>query len=125
MAANKKYLSDQTVISGSFSKIIAPGMRIGWMLAPEEILTPFNIAQQAADLRSNFFCQKILRCYLTTCNLDARLHTITAVYRRNCQLRCDLLDDILAAVTYTYPGGCFSWQNCRRKSFPAGFLMRG
>jgi 2-aminoadipate transaminase len=104
----KKYLPDQTVISGSFSKIIAPGMRIGWMFAPKEILTPFNIAKQAADLHSNFFCQKILHRYLTTCNLDARLHIITAVYQRNCRLMCDLLDDLLPALKYSHPeGGMF------------------
>jgi 2-aminoadipate transaminase len=104
----KKFLPDQTVISGSFSKTIAPGMRIGWMFAPEEILTQFNIAKQAADLHSNFFCQKILHRYLTTRNPDTRLHTITAVYRRNCQLMCDLLDDLLPTVTHTHPeGGMF------------------
>lgn len=104
----KKYLPDQTVISGSFSKIVAPGMRIGWMYAPKEILTSFNIAKQAADLHTNFFCQKILHRYLTTSNLDTHLHKITAVYRRNCQMMCDLLDDLLPDLTHTHPeGGMF------------------
>ena len=104
----KKYLPDQTVISGSFSKIIAPGMRIGWMFAPEEILKQFNIAKQAADLHSNFFCQKILHSYLTSCDLDARLRSITAVYRNNCRLMCNLIDDLLPDLTHTYPeGGIF------------------
>jgi len=104
----KKYLPDQTVISGSFSKIIAPGMRIGWMYAPEEILKQFNIAKQAADLHSNFFCQKILHRYLTTCDLDARLRSITAVYQNNCRLMCNLIDDLLPDLTHTNPeGGIF------------------
>ena len=104
----KKYLPDQSVISGSFSKIIAPGMRIGWMYAPKEILTPFNIVKQAADLHTNFFCQKILHRYLMTCDLDAHLRTMTAVYGNNCRLMCDLLDDLLPDLTHTYPeGGMF------------------
>lgn len=104
----KKYLPDQTVISGSFSKIISPGMRIGWMYAPKEILKQFNIAKQAADLHTNFFCQKILHRYLMTCDLDARLRTIAAVYQRNCRLMCDLLDDLLPGLTHTHPeGGMF------------------
>jgi 2-aminoadipate transaminase len=104
----KKYLPDQTVISGSFSKIIAPGLRVGWMYAPKEILKQFNIAKQAADLHTNFFCQKILHRYLMTCDLDARLRTIAAVYRRNCRLMCDLLDDLLPGLTHTNPeGGMF------------------
>jgi 2-aminoadipate transaminase len=116
----KKYLPDQTVISGSFSKIIAPGMRIGWMCAPQEILKQFNIAKQAADLHSNFFCQKILHRYLITSDLDTRLHIITAAYRRNCQLMCDLLDDLLPSLTHTHPeGGMFLMT-----ALPAGISSR-
>ena len=104
----KKYLPNQTVISGSFSKIIAPGMRIGWILAPRDIIQQFNIAKQAADLHSNFFCQKILHRYLTTCDIDTRLRTITSVYQRKCRLMCDLLDDLLPDLTHTHPeGGMF------------------
>ncbi|WP_292349235.1 MULTISPECIES: PLP-dependent aminotransferase family protein [unclassified Methanoregula] len=104
----KKYCPDQTVISGSFSKIIAPGMRIGWILAPRDIIQQFNIAKQAADLHSNFFCQKILHRYLTSCDIDARLRTITSVYQRKCRLMCELLDDLLPDLTHTHPeGGMF------------------
>ena len=105
----KKYLPDQTVISGSFSKIVAPGLRIGWMFAPEEILTQFNIAKQAADLHSNLLSQMILHRYLTTQDLDARLRTITRVYAGNCRLMCDLLDDLFpGGMTHTVPqGGMF------------------
>jgi 2-aminoadipate transaminase len=104
----KKYLPDQTVISGSFSKIIAPGMRIGWMYAPKEILTPFNIVKQAADLHSNFFCQKILHNYLTTHNLDDHIRNVVSVYRKNCRQMCQLLDDLLPELEHTTPeGGMF------------------
>jgi len=104
----KKYLPDQSVISGSFSKTIAPGMRIGWIYAPTEILGPFNVAKQAADLHSNFLCQKILHQYLTTHNLDDHIRHITRVYSRKCRLMCDLLDDQLPQLSHTTPeGGMF------------------
>lgn len=104
----KKYLPDQTVISGSFSKIIAPGMRIGWMYAPKDILRQFNIAKQAADLHTNFFCQKILHRYLMTNDLDTHIHNIVSVYRKNCHLMCGLLDDLLPELEHTTPeGGMF------------------
>jgi 2-aminoadipate transaminase len=104
----KKYLPDQTVISGSFSKIIAPGMRIGWMYAPKEILKQFNIAKQAADLHSNFFCQKILHRYLMTHDLDTHIRHVVSVYRNNCRLMCELLDDFLPDLSHTHPeGGMF------------------
>jgi len=116
----KKYLPDQTVISGSFAKIIAPGMRIGWMYAPKEILKQFNIAKQAADLHTNFFCQKILHRYLRTHDLDAHIRNVVSVYRRNCRLMSDLLDDLLPGLTHTHPeGGMFLMA-----TLPAGMSSR-
>jgi len=104
----KRYLPDQAVISGSFSKIVAPGMRIGWMYAPREILAKFNVVKQAADLHSNFLCQKILHRYLTTHNLDDNVRKIVAVYSRKCRLMCDLFDDLMPYIPHTHPeGGMF------------------
>jgi 2-aminoadipate transaminase len=104
----KKFLPDQAVISGSFSKIVAPGMRIGWMYAPKEIIMRFNVVKQAADLHSNFLSQMILYRYLTTNNLDDHIRKITRVYQRKCRLMCDLFDDFLPQIAHTHPeGGMF------------------
>jgi 2-aminoadipate transaminase len=104
----KKYLPEQSVISGSFSKITAPGMRIGWMYAPKEILAAFNTAKQAADLHSNFLCQQILARYLATHDLDCHIQKIVAVYSRQCRLMCDLFDDLMPRLSHTTPeGGMF------------------
>jgi len=104
----KRYIPDQAVLSGSFSKIIAPGMRIGWIFAPARILKQFNIVKQAADLHSNFFCQKILHRYLIMHDLDEHIKNIVGVYERKCRLMCDLLDDLVPQVTHTTPeGGMF------------------
>lgn len=104
----KRYLPDQAVISGSFSKTVAPGMRIGWMFAPAEVLQQFNVVKQAADLHSNFLCQKILHRYLTTSDPDAHIKKIVAVYNRKCRLMCDLFDDLMPALSHTNPvGGMF------------------
>ncbi|MGB8309428.1 MAG: PLP-dependent aminotransferase family protein [Methanoregula sp.] len=104
----KRFLMENTVISGSFSKITAPGMRIGWLYASFEILKEFNIAKQAADLHSNFLCQQILHRYLVTNDLDSHIRKIVSVYRRQCQLMCDLFDDLMPSLTHTTPeGGMF------------------
>lgn len=105
----KKYLGDMGILSGSFSKIAAPGMRIGWLLAPEPVLKQFNVAKQAADLHSNHFCQVILHRYLSGFDLDAHVRRVSAVYGERCRMMCDLLDDIFpAGVTHTTPeGGMF------------------
>lgn len=105
----KRYLPEQTVISGSFSKIVAPGMRIGWIYAPAPVLREFNVAKQAADLHSNFLCQVILHRYLSTHDLDAHVRRVAGVYGEHCRLICDLLDDLMPpGTTHTSPeGGMF------------------
>lgn len=105
----KRYLPEQTVISGSFSKIVAPGMRIGWIYAPAPVLREFNVAKQAADLHSNFLCQVILHRYLATHDLDAHVARVAAVYGEHCRMVCDLLDDLMPpGSTHTNPeGGMF------------------
>ncbi len=105
----KRYLPEQTILSGSFSKIVAPGMRIGWVYAPKPVLKTFNIAKQASDLHSNFLCQKILHRYLITHDLDEHIRRVAERYGRNCRLMCDLLDDLFpASMTHTTPeGGMF------------------
>jgi len=104
----KSFIPENTVIAGSFSKITAPGMRIGWMYAPQEILSAFNTAKQAADLHSNFLCQQILHRYLTTTDLDTHIHRIVEVYGRQCRLMCELFDDLMPTLAHTTPeGGMF------------------
>jgi 2-aminoadipate transaminase len=78
------------------------------MYAPKEILKQFNIAKQAADLHSNFFCQKILHRYLMDHDLDTHLRNVVSVYRKNCQQMSELLDDLLPQLEHTMPeGGMF------------------
>lgn len=116
----KRFVPDQSVLSGSFSKIVAPGMRIGWLLAPPEILEKFNVVKQAADLHSNFLCQKILHRYLTTHNLDDHIRTIVAAYGKKCRLMCDLFDDLMPQLAHTVPeGGMFLMA-----TLPAGLSSR-
>jgi 2-aminoadipate transaminase len=105
----KKYLEGQTIMSGSFSKIISPGLRIGWLFAPQGILKQFNVAKQAADLHSNFLAQKILFRYLENIDIDLHLRKICRRYGENCRLMSDLLDDLFpAGMSHTNPvGGMF------------------
>lgn len=105
----KKYLPEGAVLSGSFSKVVAPGMRIGWILAPPPVLRQFNAAKQAADLHSNFLCQVVLHRYLSEIDLDAHVRRVAAIYGERCRMICDLIDDRLpSGVTHTTPeGGMF------------------
>jgi 2-aminoadipate transaminase len=104
----QKLLPEKTLLSGSFSKIVAPGMRIGWMCAPVPVLAQFNVAKQAADLHSNFLSQKILHRYLCTHDLSVHTARVAKAYGKNCRLMCDLFDELLPELTHTRPqGGMF------------------
>jgi len=104
----KRWAGEFGIMSGSFSKTIAPGMRCGWLWAPEEIITTFDVAKQAADLHSNHLSQMILHRYLTTHDYDAHLAVVRSAYAANCRLMSDLLDERLPACTHTRPeGGMF------------------
>lgn len=107
----KAYAQEYGIISGSFSKIVAPGLRCGWIYAPREIITQFDIAKQSADLHSNFLSQKILHRYLATTDLDRHIKRIAGVYERNCRLMGDLIDDVFSGdLLRTNPeGGMFIW----------------
>lgn len=101
-------LPGRAVLSGSFSKVLAPGMRCGWLVAPEEVLAQFNVAKQAADLHSNHLCQLVLHRWLTTHDFDAQCRRVAAVYRENCLALIDALDERCPELAHTDPeGGMF------------------
>ncbi len=101
-------LPGRALLSGSFSKVLAPGMRCGWLVAPEEVLAQFNVAKQAADLHSNHLCQLVLHRWLTTHDLDAQCRRVARLYEENCRALVDALDDRCPELAHTTPeGGMF------------------
>ena len=107
----KKYLPELGILTGSFSKIVAPGMRLGWICAPEEIIDKISIAKQASDLHSNYLSQRIIAEYLQTNNLDLHIAKIQKAYKSRCSLMTDLMDEMFPEeILHTNPkGGMFVW----------------
>src|SRR5690606_32467078 len=70
------WLPEQTILLGSFSKIISPGLRIGWMAAGREIINKAVIMKQASDLHSDNLAQYILYEFLKNYNLDGHISKI-------------------------------------------------
>jgi 2-aminoadipate transaminase len=111
MPSMRKFLPDQTIITGSFSKILAPGMRLGWVVAPLEIMESIIIAKQASDLHSNYLSQRIAYEYLTRQIIDDHIRKIRIAYKnqRDCMIRM-IAEEFPGSVTYTKPrGGMFIW----------------
>ena len=107
----RELLPDKTVITGSFSKILAPGMRLGWLVASPDIMEHLVIANQASDLHSNYLSQRIAFHYLHQQNIDDHIRKICTVYKTQCHLMIDLIRDTFPeSVDYTVPeGGMFIW----------------
>jgi 2-aminoadipate transaminase len=105
------YLPEQTILLGSFSKIIAPGLRLGWMVANHEIIKKAAIMKQASDLHSGNLSQYILQDYLINNDLDNHIHTIRRAYKNQCNVMLDCLrNDFLTNVKFTESkGGMFTW----------------
>lgn len=97
---------------GSFSKVLAPGLRLGYVVAPQAIYPKLLQAKQAADLHSPSFNQRLVAEVLKDGFLDRHVPTIRALYKRQRDAMHAALERELASlgVTWSRPdGGMFLW----------------
>jgi len=104
-------LGEKAVLLGSFSKIVAPGLRLGWLCASREIMARLVVAKQASDLHSNSFCQRMLHRYLANHDIDEHIALIRAGYKRQKDIMLSALEaHFPPEATFTRPeGGMFIW----------------
>ena len=107
----KRLLPENTVLLGSFSKIVAPALRLGWLVAPPEIMKKVIVAKQAADLHSDYLAQRILYRFLSDNDIDAHIATIVSQYGRQKEAMVAAIKEFFpAGVQATNPdGGMFLW----------------
>lgn len=99
------------IYMGSFSKILAPGVRIGYVIAHRDLIEQYTTLKSACDVHSNILAQLICQRFLTEQDMDAHLAGLAAIYRRKCLLMLDEADRCFdARITHTNPdGGLFVW----------------
>lgn len=107
----KTYLGDRAILLGSFSKIVAPGMRLGWICAAREIMEKIIVAKQAADLHTSFFVQRVIYQYLTDNDIDSHIARIRDAYGKQREAMVLAIErHFPAGVQCTKPeGGMFLW----------------
>ncbi len=107
----KRILPENTVLLGSFSKTVAPALRLGWLVAPPPIMDKVIIAKQAADLHTDFLAQRILYRYLCDNDIDAHIATIIHQYGKQKEAMINAISDFFpAGMQFTNPeGGMFLW----------------
>jgi 2-aminoadipate transaminase len=105
------YTEGRSIMLGSFSKITVPGFRLGWMVAPPEIIRLAVKAKQAADLHSSTFNQFVIAEYLKRHSIDDHIAKITERYGAQARAMVAALErEAPAGVSFTRPeGGMFSW----------------
>ena len=103
--------ADRTVTISSLSKVLAPGLRIGWLRAPAAILRPLAIAKQAADLHTSTVDQLAARTALQAGDLDLHVAALCREYRhRRDALLAGLAHALPPGSTFNRPdGGMFVW----------------
>jgi 2-aminoadipate transaminase len=106
-----KLIPENTVLLGSFSKIVIPSFRIGWIVARADIMEKLIIAKQASDLHTNYFGQRIILQYLNDFDIDEHIRKIREAYGKQREAMVNAIrEDFPKEVFYTEPeGGMFLW----------------
>lgn len=102
---------ERSVLLGTFSKIAAPGFRLGWMVCRGEIRERLVIAKQAADLHTGSLDQMVVWRFLEDNDIDAHIARIRDLYRTQCEaMLAACAEHFPAGVRVTRPqGGMFLW----------------
>ena len=109
---------DWLVHCGSLSKVLSPGLRVGWMVAPPDLLARATMCKQFSDAHTSTFAQATAAQYLLSGRMPATLNTVRRVYAERAQAMDKALQRELGdALTYTAPqGGLFFWANLTGKN---------
>ena len=96
---------------GSFSKVLSPGIRVGWMIAQPQLLANAVMCKQFSDAHTSNLTQAIAAHYLGLNRMDTALDTVRKTYAQRAQTMADCLKKELGdAITFTQPqGGMFFW----------------
>lgn len=101
-----------SVYLGSFSKILAPGLRLGYLVAPKALYPKLLQAKQAADLHTPSFNQRVVAEVLKDGFIDRHVPTIRALYKQQCEAMLAALDREMAGLGLSWNrpvGGMFLW----------------
>lgn len=110
-AENGKHYSGNVIYLSTFSKILAPGIRLAWVIAPQEVIRRLVMAKQAADLHTATFNQMVAYEVGKGGFLDEHVKVIRRVYKERRDVMLEMMDELFPAeVRWTRPqGGMFLW----------------
>ncbi|PSL41839.1 2-aminoadipate transaminase [Planomicrobium soli] len=108
----KQFDTDGRVIYlSTFSKIFAPGLRLGWICADTVFIEKYIGLKESADMHSDGFAQRLTAKYMEQNDIDAHIETIKEVYKERCAVMIDCIEQFFPkSVSFVKPeGGLFLW----------------
>lgn len=111
--------------SRTFSKTLAPGIRVGYISAPKEIVGKMVICKQVDDVHTNIWAQVLAYRFMKECDMDAHLASLRKIYKHKCRLMMEQIEkNFSSKISYTKPqGGLFVWctlpEDCDMSAFCA------
>jgi 2-aminoadipate transaminase len=109
--ANSTDDNDFVIYAGTMSKILSPGVRVGWLVAPRPLLAKLILGKQSSDLCSSTMTQHFVAAYFATADWRGYVDELRELYHRRRDVILDALAEHLpAAASWTHPqGGLFIW----------------
>lgn len=114
------------IYAGSFSKILSPGLRVGYMVAPTDIISKATVGKQTSDVHTPVLNQMIVEQWLTKHDFNGHIKMIQDLYRGKLNLMCECMDrEFDTRVRYVKPqGGLFIWCELPRDVDMMSFCKR-
>lgn len=116
----------RVIYAGSFSKVLAPGIRVGYAVAPKEIIAKMVVCKQVSDVQTNNFGQMLAYQFMQKVDFDAHLAGLRTLYRQKAERMMNgIAEHFSDQIAYTRPeGGLFLWCTLPEGSDMTGFCQK-